>query len=186
MRKDRSPVAIAIEAFRWTSAALTMAILVGGCDSVESKSGVSGAGGLSDEQTRAQVVDPAKRLVDAAGWQRQNFSAVFHFASCNDQGDPPYQGVVELGFVFPPGGDQQAEVRRIAGLMVADGWSDGPPPGQRPYGHALHRGRLMAIVSPNPNHPGEGDVKIYGECGNQTDHRGNGTLGLTDIADELA
>jgi hypothetical protein len=176
------------EVHRWTSAAvLAVALFVGGCDSVESKNGASGPGvaGMSDEQTRAQVVDPAKRLVDAAGWQRQNLSAVFHFTSCNDQGDPPYQGVVELGFVFPQGADQQAEVQRIAGLMVADGWSDGPPPGKVPYGHALHRGDMMAIVSPNPNHPGEGDVKIYGGCGNQTDHRGNGTLGLTDIADEL-
>jgi hypothetical protein len=174
---------------RWMAATalLAVALCAGGCDSVESKNGASGppAAGMSDEQTRAQVVDPARRLVSAAGWQRQDLSAAFHFASCNDQGDPPFQGVVELGFVFPRGADQQAEVERIAGLMVADGWSDGPPPGKMPYGRALHHGDMMAIVSPNPNHPGEGDVKIYGECGNQTNHRANDTLGLTDIADEL-
>jgi hypothetical protein len=152
---------------------------------VRTTDGASGPGvaGMSDEQARAQVVEPAKRLVHAAGWQK--LSATFRFSSCNDQGDPPYKGVVEIGFVFPPGADEPAEVQRIAALMVADGWNDGPPPGKMPHGHALHRGEMMAIVSSNPDHPGEGDVDIYGDCANQTHHRQNGTLGLADIADEL-
>lgn len=123
---------------------------------------------MSDEQTRAQVVDPAKRLVQSVGLQLTG--ARFHFDACTDQGVAPFRGNVGIGFTFPAGADKNAYIDKIIAAMIADGWSDGAPPGKKPYGRAMHMGEVMAIVSPNPDHPDRGTIDIYGECRNATDH----------------
>lgn len=138
---------------------------------------------MSDEQTRSQVVDPARRVVQAAGLGE--FTAAFSYKSCTDQGVPPFRGVVNIAFVFPPGVDEKAEVERIAAVMIADGWSDGPPPGRMPHGRVVHQGDMMAILGTNANHPGEGDIDIFGECRNATDHRNDEGDPYEDIAAEL-
>lgn len=51
---------------------------------------------LTDDQAMAQVVEPAKQIVAAADLQAVR--AGFSFTSCNDQGDPPYQGTVRMAF----------------------------------------------------------------------------------------
>jgi hypothetical protein len=126
---------------------------------------------MSDEQTRAQVVDPAKRLVQSVGLQLRG--AGFRFSACTDQGVAPFRGLVEMGFTFPVGADKNAYIDKIIAAMTADGWSDGAPPGKKPYGRAMHMGEVMALVSPNPDHPDRGIVEIYGECRNATDHSGD-------------
>lgn len=159
-------------------------LFTGGC-SVFSNDGSDELDGppLSDEQARAQVVEPAKRTVEATGLQR--FTAAFSFGSCTDQGVPPFRGIAEVAFAFPPGADEQGYVEKIAAAMLADGWSDGPPPGKKPYGRVVHRGDMMAILGPSPDHPGEGDIKIYGECRNATDHRKDPGSGIEDITADL-
>lgn len=125
---------------------------------------------MSDEQTRAQVVDPAKRLVQAVGLQLRG--AGFRFSACTDQGVAPFRGLVEMGFTFPEGADKDAYIEKIITAMSADGWRDGAPAGKKPYGRAMHQGEVMALVSPNPDHPDRGIVEIYGECRNAADHSG--------------
>ena len=47
----------------------------------------------------AQVIEPAKQIIKVAGLDDP--TGGFYPGSCNDQGDPPYQGVVEMGFKWP-------------------------------------------------------------------------------------
>ena len=54
---------------------------------------------MSDEQTRAQVVDPAVQVVRAV--PLDDVTGGFSFGSCNDQGEPPFQGRVEVAFKLP-------------------------------------------------------------------------------------
>ena len=123
---------------------------------------------MSDEQTRAQVVDPAKRLVQSAGLQLRGAS--FRFSACTDQGVAPFRGRVSMGFTFPAGVDKQAYLDEIIAAMTADGWSDGAPPGKKPHGRAMHLGEVMAIIAANPDHPDRGYIQIHGECRNADDH----------------
>lgn len=159
-------------------------LFAGGC-SVFSDDDSAGpdAHELSDAQTRAQVVEPARRVVEAAGLH--GFTAAFSFGACRDDGLPPYRGIAEVAFVFPPGADEHAYVEKIVAAMLADGWRDGPPPGKQPYGRVVHQGEMMAILGPSPDHPGEGDIKIYGECRNPTDHRKDPGSGIENITAEL-
>lgn len=124
---------------------------------------------LTDEQTRAQVVEPAKQIVKLAALQ--GVTGSFRFDSCNDQGEPPFRGVAGVSFVFPSGADPQGYIEQIASTMIAHGWSDGPPPGKRPYGRLVHQGQMLVIISPNPDHPERGLIEFRGECRNLTDQR---------------
>lgn len=138
---------------------------------------------LNDEQTRAQVVEPAKQIVQAA--QLHDFTASFRFESCNDQNEAPYRGVAEVVFTFPADADQQAYIDHIAVTMTGLGWSEGPPAGKMPYGRVLHQGQLMAIMAPEPDHPRFGSIDIYGECRNLTDQRAQDGLSRQYFTDEL-
>ncbi|BCI87804.1 hypothetical protein NIIDMKKI_30100 [Mycobacterium kansasii] len=55
---------------------------------------------LSDEQAMAQVIEPAKQITKVAGLR--DVSGGFSWESCNDQGDPPYRGRVDMTFNVPP------------------------------------------------------------------------------------
>ena len=139
---------------------------------------------LTDEQTRAQVVEPTRQIVHTA--DLHGFTASFRFESCNDQNEAPYRGVTEVSFTFPPDVDKQAYIDQIALAMVGVGWTEGPPPGKMPYGRVLHQGGLMAMLSPTPDHPRFGSITIYGDCRNLTDQRQHDGLQRQYITDELA
>lgn len=77
---------------------------------------------LTDDQAMAQVVEPAKQIVAAADLQAVR--AGFSFTSCNDQGDPPYQGTVRMAFLLQ--GDHDAYFQHVRAAMLSHGWIDGP------------------------------------------------------------
>lgn len=135
---------------------------------------------MSDEQTRAQVVDPARRLVRATRLDLRG--ATFEFDSCTDQQVAPFRGQVGMGFTFPAGADKEKYLDGIVDAMVADGWSRGAPPGKDPHGRAMNLGEVMAIVTANPDHPDRGYIQIYGECRNSGEHGAD----EQDIRGELA
>lgn len=126
---------------------------------------------MDDQQTRAQVVEPAKRIVQSADLQL--IAANFRFASCADQGGVPFRGRVGIGFTFPAEVDKEIYLDTIVQVMLADGWNDGAPSGKKPHGRALHLGEVMAIVAANPDHPDRGYIQIFGECRNAGDHDGD-------------
>ena len=157
-------------------AAVAAVLLLGGCGMFSAD--LDGPE-MTAEQTRSQVVDPAKRLVQAVGLQI--LGATFEFDSCTDQQVAPFRGEVGIGFAFPAGVDKQGYLDEIIAAMRADGWSDGAPPGKKPHGRVMHLGEVMAIVAANPDHPDRGYIDIYGECRNAGAHNSDNE----DIAAEL-
>jgi hypothetical protein len=136
---------------------------------------------LSDEQTRAQVVDPARQIATIA--KLQNVSGVFGWESCNDQGDPPFRGRVDMSFDVPAGADRNAYFEQIAATMIGQGWSDGPPPGKQPFGRVIHTGAVMAIIGMSSGTVKDGSVELSGECRNMGNHRHDGSW--YDVTDQL-
>lgn len=119
---------------------------------------------LTDDQAMAQVVEPAKQIVAA---DLQAVRAGFSFTSCNDQGDPPYQGTVRMAFLLQ--GDHDAYFQHVRAAMLSHGWIDGPPPGQYFHGITLHKNGVTANMSLALDHS-YGEMILDGECRNTTDH----------------
>jgi hypothetical protein len=138
---------------------------------------------MSDEQAEAQVVDVGRQLRKVAGLL--DVSGGFSFESCNDQGEPPYRGLVDMSSRLPAGTDVDTYARQVAAAMVAAGWNDGPPPGLKPYGTVIHRDGVMVIMG-IANVDGLLAFTISGECRNMIDHRNDGKAVGREITDELA
>lgn len=134
---------------------------------------------LSNEETMKQLVDPAREIVKVAGLQE--VSGGFGFEACNDQGEPPYRGRLEMGFRIPPDIEPKKYFRQIAMTVVQQGvgWSDGPPPGKKPFGTVIHTDTVMAIINQNPVAREDGYVHLFGECRNMEEHSGGGGVDVT-------
>ncbi|KUI30514.1 hypothetical protein AU195_24630 [Mycobacterium sp. IS-1496] len=162
---------------------LVCAIALGGCSMSEFRGDAEEvANPMSDEQAEAQVVDVGRQLRTIAGLQ--DVGGGFSFESCNDQGEPPYRGLVEMSAQLPAGTDTDTYARQVADAMVAAGWTDGPPPGKKPYGTVIHRDGVMVVMGPG-NVDGLLAFTIQGECRNTTDHRDDGKTVGRDITAEL-
>jgi hypothetical protein len=136
---------------------------------------------MSDEQSRAEVVDPARQIVTAANLEVTY--ATFAWESCNDQGDPPYHGVVDIAYVVPEGVDRQALSKQVAAAAAGlPGWAAGPPPDLHPYGDLAHKGEVMVIAGVG-NYPDRNQLQVVGNCRNTNDHRGDN--GVKDITGEI-
>ena len=72
---------------------------------------------MTDDQTKAQVIEPAKQIVAAA--DLQGVTGAFSFASCNDQGDPPYQGTVTISFLLHR--DPDANFQQVRAALLSNG-----------------------------------------------------------------
>lgn len=120
---------------------------------------------LTDDQAMAQVVEPAKQIVAAADLQAVR--AGFSFTSCNDQGDPPYQGTVQDGLSVA-GRSRRVLSARPCRHAVAR-LDRRPPPGQYFHGITLHKNGVTANMSLALDHS-YGEMILDGECRNTTDH----------------
>ena len=159
-------------------AALTaLATPIGGCSQMSAQNDPK-VSPLSDDESRAQVVDAAREIVRAAGLDITYANLQWEW--CNDQGEPPFRTKVELAFVVPPGSTGQAAGTEIATAVAAQpGWEPGPPPGQHSAGDVVHKGNVWATVGPG-NNPDRGAVVVFGECRNMNDHRDTGGVEITD------
>ena len=135
----------------------------------------------SDEQSRAEVVDAATELIKAAN-VRVTYAS-FQWEWCNDQGEPPFHGRVDLAWEVPEGDTSQAVTKRIAATAAQQpGWAPGPPPGLQPAGDVVHKGGVMVVVGPG-NYPQRGAVQIFGNCRNMNDHSDDNQI--VDITAEV-
>ena len=134
---------------------------------------------LNDEQTRAQVVEPAKQIVAVANLQ--DAIGGYILMSCKNQTDPPYQGAIYLTFDLPKSLDY---FDQIAAAMVARGWQKGLPPNQYLFGATVYKDGVTAILYRDPDHRTSGIMKVYGECRDIANHADD-TTGWTDITDQL-
>ncbi len=145
---------------------------------------------MSDQQTRDQVIEPAKQIASFA--HLQDPGGRFDFSSCNDQGDPPYRGLVSMSFKWPMDeskglptqADPNSVFQQIATTMVAHGWNDGPPPDWHSYGRVLNKDGVVAVMTQG-SVSGKGSIQLYGECRNMTNHRLDGTMTGFRIDDQL-
>jgi hypothetical protein len=136
----------------------------------------------TDEQTRTEVVEQAKRIVAIA--HLENARAGFAFMSCRNREDPPYQGAVYLNFTLPADARVDQYFRNVAAALVAHGWKEGLPPNQHLLGRTVARDGVVATLYPEGDSAKQGVGRIYGNCRDLNDHRGDSTAWI-DITDQL-
>ena len=137
---------------------------------------------LTAGQATEQVVDVGRQLRKVAGLQ--GVSGGFSFESCNDQGEPPYRGKVEMSSALPAGVAADAYARQVAAAMVAAGWTDGPPPGKKPYGTVINKDGVMVVMG-RAHVDGRISYTVFGECRDATDHRNDGATIGHPITEDL-
>jgi hypothetical protein len=136
---------------------------------------------LTDEQSKAQVVDSARQIVAAA--RLDGVSGTSIFLSCTNEHDPPYQAAVYLNFQLPETNSVK-RVREVAAAMVANGWQQAPSMGEH-FGLKLTRNGVTSTFHENPDDARFGTMRIYGECRNMADHH-NDNPAWTDITGQLS
>ncbi|WP_375488215.1 hypothetical protein [uncultured Mycobacterium sp.] len=137
---------------------------------------------VTDDQSKAQVVEPAKEIVAIAGLQKP--AAGYMLMSCKNQHDPPYQGAIYLTFTVPAGVRADSYFHSIAAAMSADGWQEGLEPTQGVYGKTLYKDGVTAIIYRDSDYPTLGVARVYGQCRNVSDHRTDTTAWI-EISDQI-
>ncbi|OBH12534.1 hypothetical protein A5695_16305 [Mycobacterium sp. E1747] len=138
---------------------------------------------VSDDQSRAQVVESAQDVVAAAAlWTS---SAGYSLMSCKNRDDPPYQGAVYLTFAVPAATQAETYFARIATTLATHGWTEGLPPNNHAFAKALTKNAVTVIVYRHDDEPTVGVLRVYGQCRNVTDHHADATA-WTDITGEFA
>lgn len=138
---------------------------------------------LSDEQSRQQVLDPARQIIAAGGLRHSD--ATYLLSSCSTEDQPPYQGTLYVGFAVPDVIGTRALFRQIGQTMKTQGWRIGLPPSRHPNGWTLAKDGVTAVYYRDPDQDGRGVLRVYGECRDTSDHRLDGT-GFADVTDELS
>ncbi|GAY16926.1 hypothetical protein [Mycobacterium sp. shizuoka-1] len=137
---------------------------------------------LTDEQTRLQVLGPARDVVGAG--RLTGVSAGYLLMSCTNADAPPYQGAVYLNFDVPSVLDTPKYFAAIAAAMTARGWTEQMPANRHPGGRTLTRDGVTIIYFRTADHTDRATMQIYGECRNTTDHRTD-TTGWVDVTAAL-
>ncbi|WP_219858718.1 hypothetical protein [Mycobacterium persicum] len=168
------PVRIAV-------AAIGIGLVLGGCaDDVRHP--------LSPQQARAQVVDAASDIINSL--HAELTEATFSYESCNDQGEPPFRGVVDLSFWMPGvSHNGPADPKTLISALVADGWStDSDFISHSPTLRKKDVNAIVTVVPPALH--GEGfnshvGVKLDGECRDTFDHRKDHSILPVDVSKEI-
>ena len=169
--------------------AFTFALVLGGAFLAVGRLHSSAADSLehpshtaTDGQTKTEVVEQARLIVATAALQ--NATAGYLLMSCKDRDDPPYQGAVYMNFALPADAGADEYFRTIAAAMIAHGWTERLPPSQHLFGKTLSRDGVTAILYQDSDSPNHGIARIYGQCDNMNNHRGDATAWV-DITDQL-
>ncbi len=136
---------------------------------------------LTDEQSRAQVVDSTRQIVAAA--QLQGVSGSYLYLSCTNDHDPPYQAAVYLNFRLPETNSVK-RLREVAAAMVAHGWQEAPSMAEH-FGLKLTKAGVTSTFHENPDDARFATMRVYGECRNMTDHSHDNPA-WTDVTDQLS
>jgi hypothetical protein len=162
-------------------AAVSIGLVLGGCGEVVSRP-------MPALQARAQVVDAARDIVNAL--HAQVTEATFSYESCNDQGEAPFRGVVDLSFWMPDvPHNKPADPQAVIKGLVADGWSTNSD--FVSHGPTLRKNGVNIILTIAPNPPPSVDLvrhvgaDINGECRDTSDHRTDGSTAPVDISKEI-
>jgi hypothetical protein len=120
---------------------------------------------MTPEQSKAQVVDAAKDVGKAVSEPVE--SAHFSRSSCNDQGDPPYRGIVDIYYAVPSdSAGAAATFDKIKQQLQSAGW--GPDSEFKTHGGALKKDSVDAVLYPADASVSKIHVILYGECRDTT------------------
>ncbi len=171
------------------AAALTMSLLLGGMVLLVGRLHSSAddfldhpAHPVSDDQSEAQVVEPARQIVRTVGLQQP--TAGYELMSCKNHDDPPYQGAIYLNFAVPAEVPVEVYFGGIRVALVAQGWKEGIPPSPYVYGATLSRDDVTVLVYRDRDYPDLGVMRLYGQCRNMKYH-GSDATAWTDITAQL-
>jgi hypothetical protein len=171
------------------AAALVVSLLLGGAfllvdrfHSTPSDALDHPANPVTDEQSRAQVVEPAKQIVTLT--DLRTASAGYMLMSCKDRDDPPYQGAIYLTFALPPAARADVYFDTIAATLHAHGWTEGIPPNNHVFARTFSANAVTVTIYRDTDDPGLGVLRAYGQCRNINDHRNDPTAWV-DITDQL-
>lgn len=133
---------------------------------------------LTPQQSQAQVVDAAKEIVHALGLRA--IEPAFWHASCNDQGDPPFQGKMMIGYPKAPSFEaSQAEIAEMVRRLRSIGWANASD--FHTHGTALQKNGVIAVFGPQNVSDSTRSLEIFGECRDVTTTKQTG--GHTEIVD---
>lgn len=154
--------------------------MLGGCTEVSDP--------ISPDQARSEVIDAARDVT--AILHGEVAEAMFRYESCNDQGEAPFRGVVQLILWLPGTPHSQAvDAGRVIGPLTANGWStDSDFVSHSP---TLRKGPINLIVAVTPAPPagktigGHVGVSVNGQCRDTVDHRRDHSILSVDVRDEV-
>ncbi len=116
---------------------------------------------MTPEQSKAQVVDAARDIV--RDLNLHVVEAFFWHSSCNDQGDPPFQG--EMRIAYPPTSSYEASVAEIAKMvqrLQSLGWTGDP--NLHSHGTVLKKNNVIAHFDPQTVDVPAQAIRLLGEC----------------------
>jgi hypothetical protein len=120
---------------------------------------------MTPEQSKAQVVDAAREIVNALSLHI--VSASFEHSSCNDDGVAPFRGVVSISYPLAPNFEQSdAEVAKMVQHLQSIGWTGDPE--FHSHGTVLKKNNVTAVFRPqNVSSPNRG-IEVSGQCRDMT------------------
>ena len=170
-----------IQPFRSAGAAAIVGLLLSGCAHTVLDP-------ISPQQARAEVIDAARDIIITL--HGEVTEALFSYESCNDQGDPPFRGVVNMAFWMPGvPHDQAVDPQRVISGLVADGWRTDSD--FKSHSPTLRKGKINIILTVvPPPRPGEKfnshvGVDVNGQCRDTYDHRTDHSILPVDVRKEL-
>jgi hypothetical protein len=143
---------------------------------------------ISPEQARAEVIDAARDVRTIL--HGDVTEARFWYESCNDQGEPPFRGVVDMSLWMPGvSHDEPVDPQRAIQTLTAHGWStDSDFISHSP---ALRKGEITIVLTTvPPAPPGVGfhshvGVNVRGQCRDTFDHRTDHSILWVDVQKEV-
>ena len=142
--------------------AVTVAALGSGCDIVSSMKNDGVSNPITPEQSRTQVVDAAREIVETLGLQAIE-PAYFWHSSCNDQGDPPFRGEMRIPYPLAASFEaSDAEVAQMIQRLQTKGWTTDPD--ANTHGNAVTKNAVSAIFYPQNAADATRSIHLSGEC----------------------
>ncbi len=143
---------------------------------------------ITPQQARAEVIEAARDITSSL--QFEVSEAKFSYESCNDEGEPPFRGVVNVLY-WAPGvpHNQPVDPQQVIRLLAAHGWStDSDFTSHSP---TLRKNKINIIVTVSP-HPPAGvelgahvGVNVDGQCRDTFDHRSDRSILRVDVRNEI-
>ena len=145
--------------------------LVSGCGAVSWMTNNGVANPMTPEQSKAQVIDAARDIVGILDLPVQ--SAYFWRSSCNDQGDPPFQGSMRIAYPLAPSLEaSKTQISQWVEILRTKGWT-APGPDFHTHATALMKNGVSATFGPQAVGDSTNDFELLGECRDVTTTKQN-------------